>query len=104
MNANYFQQAIDDAKAYRDRVVAPQPHNPYVQVTTMAIGPDNVTLVPCGDATFPRCDAEETSAGALIISSMDDGYVMREYRAGEWAEAVGYDAFGQIAYFRQGAR
>lgn len=90
MNINFFQRAVDDAKAYRDRVVEPEAHNPYVRVT----------LLPVGEATFPRCDVDEFVKGVLTVTSMDDGYVMREYQPGQWAEAVAYDAFGHVSYMR----
>ncbi len=98
MNANYFQQAVEDAKRYRDAVVEPQPQNPYVRVTLTAIGPDGVTWVPCGDATFPRCHADIFTRGRLTVTSMDDGAVMRELNPYEWIEAVGYDCYGHISY------
>lgn len=95
---NYFQQAVEDAKRYRDHLVEPHPQNPYITVTTMMLGPDNVTKVPCGESTFPRCQADEFIKGVLTITSMDDGYEMRIYAPGEWAEAVAYDAFGHLSY------
>lgn len=97
---NYLQQAIDDAKAYRDRVLDPQPQNPYVTVTLTVVGPDNLTRVPCGDATFPRCEADEFTKGVLTMTAIDDGFVVREYQPGEWIEAVAYDAFGHLSYMR----
>lgn len=100
MNANYFQQAVDDAKRYRDQVTEPSMQNPYVCVTLTCVGPDNVTRVPCGDATFTRCDADEFVKGVLTITSIDSGWVMREYQPGEWIQAVAYDAFGHISYMR----
>ena len=103
MNANYFQQAVDDAKAYRDRVVEPQPHNPFVQVTLTAIGPDNHTRVPCGEATFPRCHADVFEHGTLTITAMDDGFVMRQYPRGEWVDATAYGADGHLSYLLIGA-
>lgn len=88
MSVNFFQQAVDDAKAFRE-VHAPEPHNPYVRVT-----------LPIGEATFPRCDADEFTTGVLTITSQDDGYVMRDYQPGEWIEVVAYDAFGHLSYMR----
>lgn len=87
MSVNYFQQAVDDAKAYRDRVVEPEPLNPYVRV-----------VLPIGEATFPRCEADVFQKGILTITAIDDGYVMRNYEPGEWREAVAYDAFGHLSY------
>lgn len=89
MSINYFRQAIEDARRYRDQVVEPQMHNPYVRV-----------VLPIGESSFPRCDADEFVKGVLTITSMDDGYVMREYRPGEWLEVVAYDAFGHLSYMR----
>jgi len=101
---NFFQQAVEDAKRYRDQVVEPQMQNPYVVVTTTCLGPDNVTRVPCGEASFPRCQADEFIKGVLTITSMDDGYEMRVYAPGEWAEATAFDAFGHISYYLSGGK
>lgn len=98
---SYFDQAVEDAKRYRDQVIEPEPEpqNPYVRVTTMIPGPEG-KLVPCGEATFPRCEADEFETGVLTITSIDDGYVMQDYQPGQWKEAVAYDAFGHLSYMR----
>jgi hypothetical protein len=84
-------EARRESKVYRD-------YEPAVKVTLFVLGPDNQTRVPCGEATFPRCQADVFTAGELTITSRDTDETVRTYQPGEWHEAVCYGYHGDIDY------
>ena len=93
---DYFQIAVTNARAQAKRIA--RDFEPAVKVITTAIGPDNCTMVPCGEATFPRCQADVFDNGVLTITSRDDDAIIREFQPGQWVEAVVYDRNDQIDY------
>lgn len=100
MNAQaLFEQAVNRAKAYRDQVIsARRDYASTVVVVPMVIGPDNLTKVPCGEVTCPRCVADQFEKGRLSVTSIDDGYELRSYEPDEWAECTVYGSDGHILY------
>lgn len=96
MSPDYFAQAAQTARTFRDQVV--RDFAPACRVGLTVIGPDNVTRVPCGEATFPRAQADVFAAGILTITSRDDDSILREYAPGQWTEATVYGFHGDIDY------
>lgn len=93
---DYFELAAADAKSHRDRLVKEHPSS--VVVVPMILGPDNQTMVPCGEVSFPRCVADQFEAGRLTVSSLDTGEDMRIYEPGTWAECTVYGPDDHILY------
>lgn len=86
MAANYFAFATQLAKRVREQMTDPDAA-PCVRV-----------VLRIGDASFPRCVADEFVVGRLSIVSIDSGYTMREYEPGTWKEATVYDCRGNVEY------
>lgn len=97
----FLEIAATQAKAYRDRVLA-DPHIDTVVVVPTVMGPSGYR-VPCGTVHFPRCHADQFESGRLTITAMDNGYVMRVYEPGEWAECAAYGPDGHLSYGWQGS-
>jgi len=98
--SDYLQLATDQAKSYRDRVVAEMQADvraSSVVVVPMMAGPDG-SRVPCGTISFPRCVADQFEVGRLTVSSIDDGYVMRVFEPGTWAQVTVYGQDDHILY------
>lgn len=98
--SDLLQLATHDAKAYRDQVLAARGNHEYVTsvvVTETVMGP-NGYRVACGQASFPRCHADQFTTGVLTIASMDDGYELRVYLPGFWKDCTCYGPDGHIAY------
>ena len=94
-----FDLAASQAKAYRDQVIrARRDYASTVVVVPMVLGPDNVTMVPCGEVVCPRCVADQFEKGRLTITSIDDGYELRNYGPTEWYACTVYGSDGHILY------
>lgn len=50
------------------------------------------------DDTFARCVADVFEDGILTITSVDNGYLMKEYRPDQWREVTVYAASGYPEY------
>lgn len=96
MSLNYFDLAKRGAERYRDQVV--RDFAPSCKVGLTVLGPDGVTRVPCGEATFPRAQADVFAQGILTVTSRDDESILREYQPGQWTEATVYGFNGDIDY------
>lgn len=97
----YFGFAAGLARKYRDDVIRARQHSDFasrVTVVTKALGPDNHTLVPCGEANFPRCVADQFEKGRLTITAIDDRYEMRIYEPDQWDACTVYGPDGHILY------
>lgn len=100
--SDLMQIAIDGAKALRADVLAGSTEyvtSVVVQETVM--GPSG-RRVPCGEARYPRCHADQFTTGWLTITSMDDGRELRTYGPGQWVECMVYGPDGHVAYGWQG--
>ncbi len=96
---DYFATIVRQARAEARNVSKVyRAYEPAVRVGLTVIGPDNVHRVPCGEATFPRCQADVFADGVLTITNRDDESVVREYRPEQWTEAICYGYHGDIDY------
>jgi len=102
-SSDLLQFAATLAKDYRDAVVAGSTeYVTSVVVTETVLGPSG-RRVPCGEASYPRCHADQFKAGELTISSMDDGHDVRVYPKGTWTHCSAYGPDGHVAYAWEGA-
>lgn len=90
-----FQFGIDVARARAANHIPD--HATTAVVTTTVLTPDGVR-VACGEANYPRCEADVFEAGTLTITAIDDERIMREYPAGQWVGCTVYGSDGQINY------
>lgn len=92
MANGYFGVAVAGAKRFRDEVFASS-----VRVDLAILGPDNQTRVPCGTANFTRCDYEIQEPGELlVITSIDDGAIVRSYVPEQWLEVTKHGPDGRV--------
>ena len=96
--SDLLQFATDLAKDYRNAVI--QGSTEYVTsvvVTETVLGPSG-RRVPCGEASYPRCHADQFQNGWVTVTSMDDGREIRVYGPGQWTQCTCYGPDGHIAY------
>lgn len=95
-----FDQTVQRAKQYRDDVIRARREDfaCSVVVVTKALGPDNVTLVPCGESSFPRCVADQFETKRLTVSAIDNGYEMRVFEPNEWDSCAVFGPDGHLLY------
>jgi hypothetical protein len=85
---DYFETAVELARKRADAVFAQAQASSAMNVRVRETVELHGRRVPFNECTYSRCDADLESDGALTIRSIDDGHVVREYLAGDWAEVI----------------